>query len=148
MPSQCILVGDRDAGASQYGSRAGGVKVSVDSRVKWIEHNGKRILYADFSGLQGQPGMDVLERVARDAAASPEKVLILYNFQDAAANRAWMSRVKQLGKEVFDAKVEKAAALGVSGIKVILLESYEKFTGRTLKTFKTEAEALEWLTRA
>lgn len=116
-------------------------------RVEWIQHKGQRILYADFHGLQGEPGMETLELVAKEAAASPEKVLILYNFEGAAANRAWMSRVKQLGKEVFDAKVERAAAVGVTGIKVILLESYEKFTGRTLKTFKTEAEALEWLVK-
>ncbi len=121
--------------------------MSVDGRVRWIEHQGQRVLYADFSDLQGQPGMDVLELVAKKVAASPGKVLILYNFEGAAANRAWMSRVKQLGRELFDAKVERAGALGVSGIKLILLESYEKFTGRNLKTFKTQTEALEWLVK-
>ena len=138
MRDRCILVL-----SGRARRRTGGGTV----RAKWMEHKGKRLLYADFSGLQGEPGMELLEMVASEVAASPGKVLILYNFEGAAANRAWMRRVKQLGKEVFDAKVERAAALGVTGIKVILLESYEKFTGRTLKTFKTEAEALEWLVK-
>jgi hypothetical protein len=58
-----------------------------------------------------------------------------------------MARVKQLGKEVFAIKVDKAAAVGIGSVKAVLLEAYNKFTGRDLRTFKTEAEALEWLVK-
>ena len=117
-------------------------------RVRWIEYKGKRILYADFRGLRGdEEGIETLELAARRAASSPIKVLMLNNYEGATASPEWMSRVKQLGKEVFDLKVEKDACVGVTGVKLLLLEAYNKVVRKGTVPFKTEAEALEWLVK-
>lgn len=115
--------------------------------VKWIEHKGKRILYGDFRGLKGEQALDALELVAKKANATPGKLVLLYNFEGATASPEFMARVKQLGKEVFAVKVDKVAAVGITGVKAVLVEAYNKFTGRDLRTFKTEAEALDWLVK-
>lgn len=115
--------------------------------VKWIEHKGKRILYADFRGLKGEAAIETLDLLAKAVSESPTKVLLLNNVEGGSASPEWMARVKELGKEVFAARVEKTAAVGISGVKALLLEGYEKFTGRTVKAFKTEAQALEWLVK-
>lgn len=115
--------------------------------VKWIEYKGKRILYADFRNQKGQEGMDTLELGAKMAAASPTKVLMLSNYEGATASPEWMARVKELGKEVFDVKVEKDACVGIGGLKRVLLDSYNKVTRKGSVPFKTEAEALDWLVK-
>ena len=114
---------------------------------RWIEYKGKRILYADFRGQKGQEGIDTLELGAKMAAASPTRVRMLNNFEGAAGSPEWMARVKQLGKEVFDLKVEKDAVVGITGVKGVLVEAYNKVTRKGVMPFKTEAEALDWLVK-
>ena len=116
-------------------------------RVRWIEYKGKRILYADFRGQKGKEAMETLELGAKMAALSPKKVLMLSNFEGAAGSPEWFARVKELGKEVFDVKVEKDAVVGITGVKAVLMEAYNKVTRKGVVVFKTEAEALEWLVK-
>jgi hypothetical protein len=115
--------------------------------VKWIEYKGKRILYADFRGQTGKEGLATIELGAKMAAASPTKVLMLSNYEGATATPEWFARAKQLGQEVFDLKVEKDAVVGVTGVKRVLLQSYNMVTKKGVVAFNTEAEALEWLVK-
>jgi hypothetical protein len=44
-------------------------------------------------------------------------------------------------------KVAKSAVVGITGVKEVLLVAYNKFTGRNLMSFKTGAQALDWLAK-
>lgn len=43
--------------------------------------------------------------------------------------------------------VRKSAVIGIDGLTQIALNTYNRIFRRNMKVFKTEAEALEWLTR-
>ena len=114
---------------------------------KWIEHQGKRILYIDYRGHKTDTEMfQTMDEEVKIEAASPVKVLGLANFVGVNVTANYMARVNKTGVEVRNQKVQKMALLGVTGLKLILLQSYFRFTGATnMKTFDTEAAALAWL---
>jgi hypothetical protein len=57
-----------------------------------------------------------------------------------------MERVKQLGRTVFSQKAERSALVGITGLKLVLLQAYIAFTGhKNIQVFRSEAAALEWL---
>jgi hypothetical protein len=117
------------------------------SRVKWVEHKGKKILYVDYRGQKTTEAMiETVEESTRIEAESPTKVLVLVNYEDSAASIEYMARVKELGKEIRTQKVLKTALLGITGLKMILYQGYIRFTGETtLQIFTDETAALDWL---
>ena len=113
--------------------------------VKWIEYKGKRILYSDYRGLTEELGIENLELEAQMIAASETKALVLNNYEGTTATPDFMKRAKELGPTVTEPNTAKNAALGITGLKELLLRAYNAFTGAKVRPFKTEAEALEWL---
>jgi hypothetical protein len=117
------------------------------SHTSWIEHQDKRILFVDYRGQETPEAMiHVLEEEISVDAASPTKVLVLANFEGTSGSVEYMARVKKAGKEIRNQKVQKTALLGITGLKVVLLDGYIRFTGdEHIRAFDTEAEALDWL---
>jgi hypothetical protein len=117
------------------------------SRVNWVEHKGKNILYVDYRGLKTTEVMiELVEEATRIEAESPTQVLVLVNYEDSAASIEYMGRVKELGKEIRKQKVLKTALLGMTGLKMILYQGYIRFTGETsIQIFTDETAALDWL---
>lgn len=113
--------------------------------LKWMEHKGKRVLYADFRGIDGEPAIQQLGALAKEIDGTPGKLLIMINFEGTRATTKFMSHAKQFGKNTVAPRDIRSAAVGITGVKEVLLKGYNKFTGRILRSFKTEAEALEWL---
>ena len=116
------------------------------SRIKWIDHKGKKIMYGDYRGLKTiEEMLQTLDEAISEELASPTKVLVLANFEDSFGSPEFMGHLKQVGKEMLP-KVQKTAVLGITGVKGILLNAYIRFTGdENIRTFDTEAEALDWL---
>lgn len=57
-----------------------------------------------------------------------------------------MSRLKELGNTVFKKHMKCSAVLGISGLKKILFDGYNRATGSTnVKAFNSREEALDWL---
>ena len=72
---------------------------------------------------------------------------ILSNFDGVPVGTEFMNKVKPWGKEL-QPKIKRQALLGVTGLKNILLQGYILFTGeKEIKTFDSEAEALDYLTK-
>ncbi len=115
--------------------------------VTWIEYKGKRILYSDYRGLSVQEMIANTELAARILAETPGQSLTLVNYEGLSATREYMDRVKQLGKEVLVPKTAKQAILGISGMKMVFLYAYNRFTGGKAVPFSNEAAALEWLVK-
>ena len=113
--------------------------------VKYIQYKGKTILYCDFSNLIGDEAIAVLDEEAKAMETWTEKGLVLSDFRNGKASTGFMSHAKKLGKEVFAPMTHKAAAVGISGVKTVLLQAYNTFSKDKLVPFATEEEAKEWL---
>ena len=116
-------------------------------RMEWKNCQGKKYLWVDYRGLKTEADMiQLLEQYTEIVVSTPGKVMALADFTDTAVGSGYMNRVKTLGKEVYTAKVQKTALVGITGLKTILLKGYLAFTGdKNTRPFGTEAEALAWL---
>jgi hypothetical protein len=115
-------------------------------RIRWITHKEKKVLYADYKGLTNDDEVLSLFLVeAKFMVESPTKVLSLADYTGVNANKRIMAELKRLGNEVYKVKCEKTAVLGVTGIKAVLLITYNMLTKHQVVPFNSEQEALDYL---
>tara|TARA_Y100001949_G_C15783468_1_gene241691 strand:+ start:57 stop:416 length:360 start_codon:yes stop_codon:yes gene_type:complete len=114
--------------------------------VSTINYKNKRIVFIDYTDCKTKEEMIATLREAAELfKASPEKVLSLSDFTDAFGSKEFMDESKRLSVEVLRAKTEKAALLGITGIKKVLLKGFNAFSTNKLVPFDTKEEALEYL---
>jgi hypothetical protein len=114
---------------------------------KWIEHQGKKIFYQDFSALfyNSAAVKEELKAVQEVVLKEPENsVLVLSTFKDTQIGADLMSNLNQASERTKD-HVRKTAVLGVTGFKRTLGDMLSKLTGQSLKYFEYEEEAKNWL---
>ena len=118
-----------------------------DLYISYIPYKGKQILYVDYSHCNDKWEMIALvEASAPHYSKAPGKILTLSDFNNVTGSPEYMNRVKALGKELFDAKTEKGAVLGITGLKKVLLQGYNLISKQKIVAFDTKEEALEYLT--
>lgn len=116
--------------------------------VRWVTHNGKKIMVSDFSGLRKNEQMlPALEETIKEYCAQTEKVRHLLNFTDSVITSEFMNRAKEATKILPMQLTEKDAYVGISGVKSVLLKAYLMFTGEKAGVFNNEAEALDYLAK-
>lgn len=116
---------------------------------KWIEHNGKKIFYQDYSNFffNEQAVKQELAEVRAIVMAEPEKsILVLSNMSNTEVTMNLMPILNEASKVTMP-YVRKTAVLGVSGIKRTLGDLLSKITGQELMYFTNENEAKAWLTK-
>ena len=114
---------------------------------KWIEHQGKKIFYQDFSALfyNSAAVKEELKAVQEIVLKEPkDSVLVLSNFKDTQVGADLMSDLNKASERTKD-NVHKTAVLGVTGFKRTLGDMLSKLTGQSLKYFEYEEEAKNWL---
>jgi hypothetical protein len=114
---------------------------------KWIEYNGKKILYQDFSNLffNTKAVKDELDQVEAIVLGEPENsVLVVSDFSNTEITNELMPILNEASK-VTKSHVRKTAAIGVTGFKRTLGDLLSRITGQPLMYFTTETEAKEWL---
>jgi hypothetical protein len=87
-----------------------------------------------------------LEHEANMMLQHNAKLLYLGNFENTVVESEFMKKANELGKKT-EPLNEKSAVVGISGMKSVLLNTYNFFTGGKLKACKTEEEALDFLTK-
>lgn len=116
---------------------------------KWIEYNGKKIFYQDFSNLfyNEQAVMEELKEVQAIVLSQPENsTLVMSNFTNTEITMNLMPVLNE-SSSATKSHVRKTAVLGVSGIKRALGDLLSRITGQPLMYFDDELKAKEWLTR-
>ena len=116
---------------------------------KWVEYNGKKILYQDYSNFffNEQGVKQELAEVQALVMAEPENsVLVLTNMSNTEVTMNLMPILNEASK-VTKPHVRKTAVMGVSGIKRTLGDLLSKITGQELMYFTNENEAKAWLTK-
>lgn len=116
-------------------------------RVSWIEHKGKRVLLTNYEGLTTTEELkQVLDGELRESRASPRKIMVLAKLAGSSITPEFMRYAKEMGKNHRSKYIAKTALRGITGVKVILLNSYILFTGDTqIRSFESDNEALDWL---
>jgi len=115
--------------------------------VRFITHQGKQILFTDFTNCAAETVIELLPEVQRIVIAQPPKsVLTLSDLTGAQFSRAAVTRMKEVA--VFDRPyVKRAAFVGAESLPEVFYEALKTFSQRDFRKFKTREEAMDWLIR-
>ena len=116
-------------------------------RSNWIEYNGKKIFYQDFSNLfyNSAAVKQELAEVQKIVNAQPlDSVLVLSDFRDTNVGADVLSDMNAASAATKD-YVHKTAVLGVTGMKRKLADLLTAITGQPLKYFDDIEAAKGWL---
>ncbi len=118
---------------------------------QWIEHQGKRIFYADYAGF-GDDSLALhheVEAAIEVIAVEPLKsVRVLVNFEGSDPSFANLNVMRRLIPRANRAVI-KRALLGLSGTSRFFITTFANVTGGTpIVAFDSREKALEWLVSA
>jgi len=118
-------------------------------RSQWIEYEGKKIFYQDFSKLfyNSAAVKAELEEVQKIVISNPKNsVLILTDMRDTNIGGDVLPAMNAASAAT-KAHVRKTAVLGVSGMKRKLADMLVMLTGQPLQYFDDIESAKSWLIR-
>jgi hypothetical protein len=122
----------------------------VTTTMKWIEHNGKPILFADYSGvdmLELQNEVKVNERAIVELGSKGFKdLLVLTDVRGCHIDLAAVSAFQSV-TTAMKPYTKGSAVVGISKLRKILLEAVNKFSKLETRAFDTLEEGKEWLVR-
>jgi hypothetical protein len=116
-------------------------------RSEWIEYQGKKIFFQDFSKLfyNSTAVIAELNEVQQIVLAQPKNsVLVLTDMRDTNVGRDLLPSMNAASAATKD-YVKKTAVLGVTGVKRKLADLLTALTGQSLKYFDDIEAAKRWL---
>jgi hypothetical protein len=119
----------------------------MSDRIRWISHEGIKILLVDFSNCSAREVERVCRAVPDLVTTLPRKsVLILSDFTGASVDKEAIQAMKE--SAVFDKPhVRKSAWMGAENFPHAFSENLRSFSRREFPAFKTREEALAWLAK-
>lgn len=114
-------------------------------RIRFVDHDRKRILLVDLSECSAREAEETVRRVPDVVTAEPRgSVLILTDFKGSSFDSAALRAIKEAA--VFDKPfVKKSALVGTLSLPREFHDDIEKFSRRDFAIFGTREEALRWL---
>lgn len=115
--------------------------------VRWIEHNGKEILFIDFKGCQSENEMLGIIFNAQQSIKSIEgEYLQLSDVSSVFATPNFMRTLKNVAEET-PSDASKRAIVGITNhARRILLQTYAlMLKTKSIKPFHSLEEAKDWL---
>lgn len=114
-------------------------------RIRFIDHQGKRILLVDLSKCPPDEFEMLVRRVPEHVTVQRfGSVLVLTDFTAVVFDRDAVRAVKETA--VFDKPyIKKSALLGTESFPKDFYEELKSFSRRDLLMFKSRGEALAWL---
>jgi hypothetical protein len=116
----------------------------MEERIRFIDHQGKRVLLVDFSNCSANEVEEIARAVPDHVTVNPHSsVLVLTDFTGAAFDRDALRAIKET---VFDKPfVKKSALIGTEDLPASFYDELKNFSRRELLIFKTREEVLAWL---
>ena len=115
------------------------------TRVKFREIGSDRILHLDLSRAKPEEVLMVIDH-AKPVIAVQERgsLRILTDVTDARFNTEVGARLKEftVHNKPF---IRASAVVGVAGLKKIIFDAINAFSGRNIRAFDNEREAVSWL---
>ncbi len=114
---------------------------------KWVTHKEKRIFHFDLSGFGGDNYGLIAECDEADAVimAEPEDSVLILN--DVRGTYGSVEAVKylQVSAERSSPYIARAAVVGITGLKSILLQAVNRFSKHPIVPFDDVEKAKDWL---
>jgi hypothetical protein len=135
------------ASATTYELQTDTIEAIAPGRVRFIEHQGKRVLFINYSHCD----VAMLKAVAEEghrviAREQPNSVLTLNDVTGTTFDKASVAVLQN--KVAANAPyVRRAAVIGIHGLQRLIYEGVQTFTRRRLPLFETRQEALNWLVK-
>lgn len=118
---------------------------SSEQRVRYIEHDGKRILLADITACKPDQMLECIRLVPAHVTREPEhSVLLLADFTGAEFTRESIEKLK-IAAAYDQPHIAKAAWVLSDNLPKVFIESIRTFSARDIAVFSTREEALEYL---
>ena len=115
-------------------------------RVRFITHQGKRIMHMDPSHSTPEEFRRTMDKVERVVASEPPgSLLTLSDFTATRFDKQAADRMKVVAAKDRP-HVRRAALVGAENIPDVYYHNLESFSARRFPNFKTREEALDWLT--
>lgn len=115
-------------------------------RVRFIEHEGRRVLFIDFSGIRDRStAFHAIDEVKRLVAGQPRGSLLTLT---TVAGSTFDPEIIQALKELAAHNkpfVQAAALVGLSGLQRVAYAAVSLFSGRHITAFRDVGEAMNWL---
>jgi hypothetical protein len=153
--AQAFIAGRRSPGTEAKTEGEGELAVSksegqgsagaTGERIRFIDHQDKKILLVDFSNCSASEVERISRTVPDYVTVQPRgSVLILTDFSEASFDRETLRTMKETA--VFDKQfVKKSALIGTASLPKEFYEQMKSFSRRELPIFATREEALAWL---
>jgi hypothetical protein len=116
---------------------------------KIIQKDGKNIMYIDFSDIRNKDEIYALiERAKRTIACQlPKSLFTLTNISGMYFNTEIFNVFTDYAK-ANSPYVKSGAVVGMNGLMQIFYNGFSKLSGREIRAFKTEEEAIRYLISA
>lgn len=115
------------------------------TRVIFLDDGPKRILHLNFSNAKVQDVLMAIDHAMPIIAShAPESLLILTDVSDARFDTEVGNRLKEFTSHN-KPYVRASAVIGVTGLKKIMFDAINRFSGRNLRAFDNKHEAISWL---
>ena len=121
----------------------------INERLAWIEHSGINILFADYSGLDEDSFVRQIETNKTDVIAEAKKLgekrlLFLTDVSDTTFSEKVMWAFRELA-ELIDPYLLAGAVVGISGVRRIAFDMFNKLMAVKRRSFSSLEKAKEWL---
>jgi hypothetical protein len=116
-------------------------------RLRFIQHNGQRVLLADFRNCTSEEVTSLTSQVRQVVSQEPKgSVLALADFSGAQFSRDAVTRLKEV--TAMDRPfVKRAAWVGTENLPKVFYDAIRTFSVREFPLFKTREAALDYLTQ-
>ena len=116
-------------------------------RMIWTTHQGKEILIDNYSNLYPEQFAPLINHITNLTFESGKKdILLIVDVSNSYANKEAVSAFNESGKKS-KALLRKTAVVGITGVKKILLNVVNTFTGLGVKPVSSIEEAKKWLVK-
>jgi hypothetical protein len=133
------------ASATTYELQAGTINAIAPGRVNFIEHQGKRVLFINYSHCDVAMLKAVAEEGHRVIAREQQNSVLTLN--DVTGTNFDKESVAVLQSMVAGNApyVRRAAVIGISGLQRLIYEGVQAFSRRRIPLFENRQQALNWL---
>ncbi|MDP2807009.1 MAG: hypothetical protein Q8O74_02590 [bacterium] len=116
------------------------------TKVEYLMHKGAQILVLDVSNTKSvDENIAAFQEAQKIISKEPPKsVRLLTDVTQAHYTPQAVDALKEFSK-ASTPYIKASAAIGVSGIKRIIVQSLIKLTGRHIEIFEDREKALDWL---
>ncbi len=115
------------------------------SKVRPIYHNGKEILFLDFSWCSAAECLETMEAARQFIREQPHDSVLTLTDVTAARYDSYVIEVLKEFTKVNKPFVRAGAVLGIDGLKKIIYNNVMYMTGRNLTAFDDIEKAKAWL---